>query len=121
MEFYKSLSLEFYAKTIVSIPNGMEFYTMLDNTINYAIGFNSQRDGILLKNPGYCLFHDRFNSQRDGILQKGGIFNGAEADEFQFPTGWNSTCVFIYYCSLIRCFNSQRDGILRSYGRHRSS
>ena len=56
---------------LVSIPNGMEFYfTILKNDKVIYIGFNSQRDGILLflalkKVLDFCAF--------------------------QFPTGWNST------------------------------
>ncbi len=76
-------------------------------------GFNSQRDGILLK-PLACVHAEQsFNSQRDGILQKpafeasrlSNCFNSQRDGilykhkyallscklEFQFPTGWNST------------------------------
>ena len=93
MEFYKSLSLEFYAKTIVSIPNGMEFYTMLDNTINYAIGFNYQRDGIL---PFYFTF--------SVLIYLVSIPNGME---FYDITELGVSAEI--------CFNSQRDGILLIY------
>ena len=40
-------------------------------------------------------------------------------DLFQFPTGWNST-EFVRYCDaeIAKGFNSQRDGILRRAKRH---
>ena len=103
-----------YCGRIVSIPNGMEFYS------NYAFWcsqytncFKSQRDGILqLPLIAEILGKNGFNSQRDGILQINACFfafykdvsipNGMEfyLDArpfltnclwFQFPTGWNST------------------------------
>ena len=61
----------FLNRYIVSIPNGMEFYSLnLFKRLTIAICFNSQRDGILL---------------RDGFISCDLIA------EFQFPTGWNST------------------------------
>ena len=54
----------------VSIPNGMEFYALM----NWKIFLNMSR----------------FNSQRDGILLSS--FSSLAARlRFQFPTGWNST------------------------------
>ena len=55
----------------VSIPNGMEFYTM-------------SRLALLI-------WKGSFNSQRDGILH--GVLESMTAVgiRFQFPTGWNST------------------------------
>ena len=34
--------------------------------------------------------------------------------QFQFPTGWNSTLAFGFFCKRRACFNSQRDEILQS-------
>ena len=97
----------------VSIPNGMEFYSMTAD-LAFVIGgsFNSQRDGILpncwwktqrernVSIPNGMEFYSIwcwyiaddvcFNSQRDGIL----LYPNAQPDvntKFQFPTGWNST------------------------------
>ena len=56
-------------------------------------GFNSQRDGILLFTNLLCgsgVFS--FNSQRDGILLCA-IIKRRKPSVFQFPTGWNSTCL----------------------------
>ena len=78
---------------LVSIPNGMEFYSKRSDRRPLGTSrFNSQRDGIL---RGWAisdgtLLKTRFNSQRDGILPR-------------------------WYRNLRRmwgCFNSQRDGIL---------
>ena len=54
---------------IVSIPNGMEFYSSLGYFLQFQRCFNSQRDGILLapENERY-VEAEGFNSQRDGIL-----------------------------------------------------
>ena len=53
--------------------------------------FNSQRDGILRVSDYIYLDGSRgFNSQRDGILPEIKLFYTA-GQEFQFPTGWNST------------------------------
>ena len=97
----------------VSIPNGMEFYPRRKNLQIYNPGFNSQRDGIL---------HLRkWKELRKGIVS---IPNGMEfyiADThiilelllFQFPTGWNSTNLWVFCFMLgLDSFNSQRDGIL---------
>ena len=75
----------------VSIPNGMEFYSSDPLIKKLLFGFNSQRDGILL-----CVWVWR-----------------AGREEFQFPTGWNSTIIEYVSHILNRSFNSQRDGILR--------
>ncbi len=76
----------------VSIPNGMEFYLI---TMPYSaetnVGFNSQRDGIL-----------RYTQSGIGFCE-----------EFQFPTGWNSTQAPKYTFMFLTRFNSQRDGILQ--------
>ena len=96
------LFLDLRRQSIVSIPNGMEFYML-------------RMDAKLID--------DRFNSQRDGILlvltvmatkkSKVSIPNGMEfymhyfkiwkcsQNQFQFPTGWNSTSPdsdLISYC-----------------------
>ena len=54
----------------------------------------------------------RFNSQRDGILlrQSLPLVTGLG---FQFPTGWNSTVTNCVDLKEQERFNSQRDGILR--------
>ena len=57
-------------RNTVSIPNGMEFYRASFTTAQISIGFNSQRDGILLK------------------IKLSRTFTHTM---FQFPTGWNST------------------------------
>ena len=56
-----------------------------------------------------------FNSQRDGILQTTQEQKGNIYKEFQFPTGWNSTCLILPPSRNLAGFNSQRDGILLSY------
>ena len=53
----------------VSVPNGMEIYTLVLVRVAPLMGFNSQRDGIL---------------QRLADLRQA-------KRSFQFPTGWNST------------------------------
>jgi len=77
---------------VVSIPNGIEFYTMLGNSIHVSSSFNSQRDRILLyyyalrvvthlvSIPNGIEFYkfafnirssrESFNSQRDRILRR---------------------------------------------------
>ena len=80
----------------VSIPNGMEFYTI--GTI-------------------YLGGADSFNSQRDGILLVSDVVGELVLLLFQFPTGWNSTLIQKFRFGLKASFNSQRDGILRSITR----
>ena len=75
--------------------------------------FNSQRDGILLKHVrSISMAHIGFNSQRDGILPKSLPFV-PQNNEFQFPTGWNSTLSYRRRRRSYWRFNSQRDGILQ--------
>ena len=99
------------------------------------MGFNSQRDGILLYYVCGRLVHEyvfQFPTGWNSTVFLGELYivftvsipNGMEfyafyhlgvdvLAMFQFPTGWNSTlsslCVRLGLC----CFNSQRDGILR--------
>ena len=68
MEFYWSISVYTHFWAAVSIPNGMEFYREIYTMTNSELGFNSQRDGILL--TPFCW--SRLSTP------------------FQFPTGWNS-------------------------------
>ena len=93
MEFY-SVGARIYAKNRkVSIPNGMKFYPSYQFNKNLLHCFNSQRDEIL---------HDYCENIR------------GEDAEFQFPTGWNST-VYIKVKEIdSNGFNSQRDEILRA-------
>ncbi len=58
--------------------------------------------------------HPRFNSQRDGILLKEREYPEVQL-AFQFPTGWNSTIFREPNKWVLFCFNSQRDGILSRY------
>ena len=98
--------------TLVSIPNGMEFYERVATSRRIRGSFNSQRDGILrsitapydcqaiVSIPNGMEFYlsfiplpfgrGSFNSQRDGILLHRRSKSGAWY-LFQFPTGWNST------------------------------
>ena len=65
-----SIFAKFAISSLVSIPNGMEFYVL---------------GALRCYSMSFC-----FNSQRDGIL----LDLGSDIDEliaFQFPTGWNST------------------------------
>ena len=101
----------------------MEFYHDNYNRDDHTEGFNSQRDGILLfyrprrgnkRNVSipngmefylydWVILHSdvkSFNSQRDGILRTKHIHYVRSANEFQFPTGWNSTIPFAYSSSL---------------------
>ena len=113
--------MEFYVKSFYLdiISNEFQFPTGWNSTSNLAlfllfvVGFNSQRDGILLSPKILSKSSSRsFNSQWDGILRfwrcfrgyarKVSIPNGMEFYDhlyrlylshrrFQFPTGWNST------------------------------
>jgi len=107
---------------VVSIPNGMEFYSILSRGLKCPWGsFNSQRDGILPQNcgdgrlrtlvsipNGMEFYHcnarvtqsnkNGFNSQRDGILLE----------------------TALTFCRRVACFNSQRDGILHEFLSRRS-
>ena len=115
MKFYSSIISIKIWKIVVSIPNGMKFYSFFETLLPSALRcFNSQRDEILrMKNlqdrfrrgvsiPNGMKFYAAmaihfyslqmsFNSQRDEILhpiyQPFHLFGG----KFQFPTGWNST------------------------------
>ena len=99
-------------KSIVSIPNGMEFYPI--EQVSFTLGHTFQ-------------FPTGWNSTFYAILALSFFAM------FQFPTGWNSTQLYIhfvkkehvsipngmefYYTKLYlnyypKCFNSQRDGIL---------
>ena len=102
----------------VSIPNGMEFYARLwrrrDNggLFQFPTGWNSTIGTNL-----NSLADVGFNSQRDGILLNHCLIVIDEA-QFQFPTGWNSTNLEYDFYSIDSRFNSQRDGILRgAWGR----
>ena len=144
MEFYWAREWWLLRFRFVSIPNGMEFYRKGRKGKANHKSFNSQRDGILLKQTrSVKLKVDGFNSQRDGILQNPLHIDASSFLAFQFPTGWNST----YVCGRLmheyvkfqfptgwnstgsrlisrlekRSFNSQRDGILRSCSWHRGS
>ena len=103
----------FSLSSLVSIPNGMEFYWARERSGASRKSFNSQRDGILLSSAvfgsvcssfqfptgwnstGYLtpakIEEVRFNSQRDGILHKEIPTDMIWSIKFQFPTGWNST------------------------------
>ena len=78
-------------KSVVSIPNGMEFYSSEKGwqlrcfRFQFPTGWNSTLSAI-----GGYLLHRSFNSQRDGILLWSGAAS-AYGGTFQFPTGWNST------------------------------
>ena len=75
----------------VSIPNGMEFYYIACRRKLFAVGFNSQRDGILQ-------WDDRAWLSTTLVSIPNGmkfyfaisIFRSSNT-AFQFPTGWNST------------------------------
>ena len=90
MEFY-TLKRRFKSsiKIVVSIPNGMEFYAVAANsTFSISSRFNSQRDGIL----------QSFQAVRNILYGSVSIPNGMEfysrveirkikRSRFQFPTG----------------------------------
>ena len=102
-------------KKSVSIPNGMEFYDELDELqAKDCSHFNSQRDGILLRPKRWQQYPNWFVSIPNGmefyhpcklqiqLFKLVSIPNGMEfyrdgkevrfiVEEFQFPTGWNST------------------------------
>ena len=132
----QSLKAAQIARSIVSIPNGMEFYKANTSKLKPFMRFSSQRDGIL-RNGYFKLyripafqFPTGWNStiglsQNIRWISNVSIPNGmefyAKANEiavftftFQFPTGWNSTSAFTWALLCFVCFNSQRDGILRS-------
>ena len=77
------------------------------------VGFNSQRDGILLYLTAFiCLKGIGFNSQRDGILPKGLRLIFLE-NLVSIPNGMEFYIMLMHNLVLMsRCFNSQRDGIL---------
>ena len=90
------------AQKWVSIPNGMEFYS--------------------LPPPIWKVCTNSFNSQRDGILQTAYDDHYSVPLLFQFPTGWNSTLTFFSpRARIYRSFNSQRDGILRERSETRAT
>ena len=92
MEFYHSANIALVQPKRVSIPNGMEFYRFRVRT-RRSVGSS-------------------FNSQRDGILLISALLWSIPFSAFQFPTGWNSTSRFGVIIAILRSFNSQRDGIL---------
>ena len=79
-------------KSIVSIPNGMEFYFLCDFgafvlcDVSIPNGMEFYATVYPLCKKGTC-----FNSQQDGILLYK-IIPKLLSKMFQFPTGWNSTC-----------------------------
>ena len=77
---------------IVSIPNGMEFYSF-----GLTIDISKIRVSIPNGMEFYCLI--KRYSRRLCV--------------FQFPTGWNSTICLNFSILSGKSFNSQRDGILR--------
>ena len=81
------------AQILVSIPNGMEFYSYCQNFsfFYWQCRFNSQRDGIL---PTLNVIQP----ERDGILLRNGL-DAVRSWKFQFPTGWNSTCAITFLSS----------------------
>ena len=121
-------------QTSVSIPNGMEFYLAISKVLRICLGFNSQRDGILLyryveRLSEYLFqFPTGWNSTLPppsfrALLPPVSIPNGMEFYAligfgfggeflFQFPTGWNSTSFLKNTTRFGESFNSQRDGIL---------
>ena len=148
---------------LVSIPNGMEFYRsacffqFLHWTFQFPTGwnstssirrswrlwqrFNSQRDGILLKEKAESKkINTSFNSQRDGILlsiscpfycpfrvsiPNGMEFYGIARQKTLSSASFNSQRDGILpdytdgaFCNT-SSFNSQRDGILRTCGAKR--
>ena len=136
MEFYGSTTLFGNGKWQFQFPTGWN--STLDDpkkpddnkTFQFPTGWNSTNIKICL-----MILSLGFNSQRDGILLKLEIQKGLTFSEFQFPTGWNSTrycraalapfaCVSIpngmeFYqthraldIKSLESFNSQRDGIL---------
>ena len=113
MEFYFAKMLWLYLQIPVSIPNGMEFYQKAQAKRS-AARFNSQRDGILLiylrtsKSSSGFQFPTGWNST---CVRSHNRFVSCS---FQFPTGWNSTHFKgVWKQRVDSCFNSQRDGILR--------
>ena len=114
MEFYGSDSLYIPLPTLVSIPNGMEFYKINgSNVTSLVVRFNSQRDGILQEIQIICddeeivfQFPTGWNSTH--LMHR----EPRRIKRFQFPTGWNSTPTIIGKNAGILSFNSQRDGIL---------
>ena len=93
MEFYLYLPVQLVTSIKVSIPNGMEFYSIGYYIARGVTSFNSQRDGILL--------FFKFNLSKYDVVS---IPNGME---FYFGSFFKMSEAEI-------CFNSQRDGILRS-------
>ena len=76
----------------VSIPNGMEFYSPKE--------FRCEPISLVSIPNGMEFYHIRY-------------FTEHALEEFQFPTGWNSTTAILDRFLTILSFNSQRDGILR--------
>jgi len=72
MEFYFFCSTAGVKMRFVSIPNGMEFYSIAVKLLFPWDSFNSQRDGILQMTADLAFaLGGSFNSQRDGILHAG--------------------------------------------------
>ena len=92
MEFYSLRGVRTARPIKVSIPNRMEFYPITEREkwqafkeFQFPTGWNS----TLLKMAS-IITHSSFNSQRDGILLLASSLC-ENLPVFQFPTGWNST------------------------------
>ena len=116
MEFYTRSALFSAPLSIVSIPNGMEFYPKLALRFLSSPCFNSQRDGILRRLPASFFILSLFQFPTGWNSTCGCLCTVFCMCLFQFPTGWNST---LHVRPNIICeysrFNSQRDGILHKW------
>ena len=136
MEFYSVILLTILSASSVSIPNGMEFYPIPLPINPSPNGFNSQRDGILLKKtnnerkiktvsiPNGMEFYADLGHFFASLLVS--IPNGMEfyaprlikplASFFvSIPNGMEFYPRLHKLRLLQKGFNSQRDGILPSY------
>ena len=91
MEFYWMILIDIHDLCYVSIPNGMEFYSTCTFELfqKYAVSIPNGME-FYARVRYLSRLSARFNSQRDGILPSSVIYRGLKT-VFQFPTGWNST------------------------------
>jgi len=113
MEFYQKSLKNLQSYPLVSIPNGMEFYSGLCSVWLCFLRFNSQRDGIL----------QNVVKEATKMLLLVSIPNGMEFYlsfphqvlafySVSIPNGMEFYPTIFSISSSKRSFNSQRDGIL---------
>ena len=94
MEFYSIDGVSFGEFKKVSIPNGMEFYAIwIGRILIQSVVSIPNRMEFYANNSYDDADKIGFNSQRDGILRCLCSHGDGDKKMFQFPTGWNSTWI----------------------------